>query len=313
MSSIFMSYSVNDERTAEQLETVLHDSGVTVWRDQHDLHGGQLWPKELGEAIARQDVFLLLWSKESATSHFVEFEWTTALALKLPVIPCKLDATPLPAALRAVHAVSLTEWDNGIQQVLSALQAPPPLKTPDNIQKVIAALAEITQQDPKDVVSLARAIFAQDSWSVQGNVYQAAGNIVIQGTQREIPDKPKIDTWIKVVGVVATLLTIVISGITIYEKVKPKVSPSQPPVPKIVLRGIVKSSHGEPLGDTKVSLRDENGRSVTTTSDGGFYFANLSGASGDRVRVFVTKSGYKTYNEYVILPGPARIVVEEQL
>jgi hypothetical protein len=91
MPTVFMSYSWDDVGYAEQLEADLKGVGINVWRDQHKLYGGQLWPKELGEAIAAQDAVLLLWSGKTADTHFVEFEWSTAIALNIPIIPCLID------------------------------------------------------------------------------------------------------------------------------------------------------------------------------------------------------------------------------
>jgi TIR domain len=102
MSSVFLSYSHADLLAVEELELLLRRKGITVWRDQQSLYGGQQWPKAVGEAIASQDFFLLLWSRNAKLSDFVEFEWTTAIALRKRLIPCLLDDTPLPVALRAV-------------------------------------------------------------------------------------------------------------------------------------------------------------------------------------------------------------------
>ncbi|NGZ09980.1 MAG: toll/interleukin-1 receptor domain-containing protein, partial [Nitrospira sp. LK70] len=76
MPTVFLSYSRADLPLIEQLEAQLKNHPeVSIWRDQEKIYGGQKWPKVLGEAIADQDVFLLAWSKSSAASHFVEFEW----------------------------------------------------------------------------------------------------------------------------------------------------------------------------------------------------------------------------------------------
>src|SRR5512132_2767385 len=103
MPSVFLSYSRSDVTTVEQLEQGLAANGVSVWRDQEKIYGGQKWPKVLGEAIADKDVFLLAWSENSAQSYYVEFEWCTAIALKKTIIPCLLDDTPLPASLKTFH------------------------------------------------------------------------------------------------------------------------------------------------------------------------------------------------------------------
>jgi hypothetical protein len=316
MPTVFMSYSWDDVSYAEQLEADLKGVGINVWRDQQKLYGGLLWPKELGEAIAAQDAILLLWSGKAADSHFVEFEWTTSIALKIPIIPCLIDTTPLPPALRAIQAVQISPIESCVQQILTALKAPQIGKSRLETSRVIDALATIAERDPVEVICHVRAIFSQQGWTVQGNVYQAAGDIIIQqgGEKKE---KEGIDLWVKIVGLIAAFLGIVISCYTIKDhlftpKKQTAVIETKPQAHKIPLRGIVRTSPGEAISDATVSLNSETGRSITTTSDGGFYFANISGVSGDRVRIYVKKPGYRNHNEYVSLPGPARIVIEKK-
>ena len=105
MAQVFLSYARRDLPALQPLLQDLGAHGITVWRDQDSLYGGQQWPKAIGEAIAAHDVLLLVWSQEAAASHFVEFEWNTALALQKNVLPCLLDQTPLPSALRAINGI----------------------------------------------------------------------------------------------------------------------------------------------------------------------------------------------------------------
>lgn len=58
-------------------------------------------------------------STNSYASNFVELEWTTALALRNPILPCRLDGTPLPASLSALQAVDA-------RQALQTLNIGPP-------------------------------------------------------------------------------------------------------------------------------------------------------------------------------------------
>src|SRR5262249_51927599 len=96
MENIFLSYARNDLSAVLPLAQSLAESGISVWRDQESIYGGQLWPKAIGEAIASNDAILLMWSVNSARSKFVEFEWNTAIALQKKIIPCPMDDTALP-------------------------------------------------------------------------------------------------------------------------------------------------------------------------------------------------------------------------
>jgi hypothetical protein len=73
MPRVFMSYSRDDLRAAQQLEGALQAHDIAVWRDQESIYSGQQWPQAIGEAIAAHDCLLLVWSKRAARLHFVEF------------------------------------------------------------------------------------------------------------------------------------------------------------------------------------------------------------------------------------------------
>ena len=111
---VFLSYAHEDLKISQKIEQTLRKKEIAVWRDQESLYGGQQWPKAIGEAIATNDFFLLIWSKNAAESHFVEFEWNTAVALKKTIIPCLLDDTPLPISLRAINGIYLKDFENAL-------------------------------------------------------------------------------------------------------------------------------------------------------------------------------------------------------
>src|SRR5687767_8299533 len=85
--SVFVSYSTEDERIAATIAERLREHGFQVWRAADSLRAGDRWPVELGKAIAESAAVVLLWSPFAAKSHFVEFEWATALALRVPLLP----------------------------------------------------------------------------------------------------------------------------------------------------------------------------------------------------------------------------------
>src|SRR5215467_14619280 len=130
MPKVFISYARADGPAVQRLTQALTADGVTVWRDLDSLHGGQQWPKVIGEAIATNDLLLLVWSEHAATSHFVEQEWTTAIALRKTLLPCVLDATPLPPALSAVNAVDARQLTAALPKIQEALHGLVPATAP---------------------------------------------------------------------------------------------------------------------------------------------------------------------------------------
>ena len=62
--------------------------------------------------------------RRSPASHFVEFEWNTALALQKSILPCWLDQTPLPPALSAINGIDARLPHEALPKILHALQQP---------------------------------------------------------------------------------------------------------------------------------------------------------------------------------------------
>jgi hypothetical protein len=310
MTSVFLSYSRADNDQVTAVVQILHKIGIEIWRDQESLYGGQFWPKAIGEALAEHDFFLLVWSRSASLSHFVEFEWTTAVALCKPVIPCLLDDTPLPFALKAIQGINVKEPDVSAR-LTAALHAKVTMPTHwDHVSRVLSTLKDIKTIAPDEVVLKAKAVYTQQGWNIQGNVYQAKGDIhvTIQHPSNSKQEKSKLEIWSKRVALVAAALGIVISLFTIPDMIK-KYFPVSPTTP---LRGIVLDSTQQPLANATIEIEQLPGQTQATTSDGGFVFDKVPGNPGDRVRVFIKKTEYKEWNEYVALPGPVRITLEEK-
>jgi hypothetical protein len=209
MPRVFISYARHDLIPVQQIEHALQTQDIAVWRDQESIYGGQQWPKVIGEAIAAHDYVLLVWSKSAAQSHFVAFEWNTAIALRKTILPCLLDDTPLPPALSAVNAIDVRQLDEALPRILPALKQPVPAPDHARTTDVIAHLRSLAPAEPEEVVEAARSIFAQQGWSVQGNVYQAAGDLHLTIAQPETkPTKTIVEKWQTWVALFVGVLTI---------------------------------------------------------------------------------------------------------
>ncbi len=161
MHQLFLSYSRDNLEVAEKLENALRQKGVDVWRDQESIYAGEMWPKTIGEAIAKCDVLLLVWSRKLAQSHFVEFEWNTALALKKIIIPILLDLTLLPPSLSSINEISYIDLEVTISKIKKKIDG---LERKIDVQlqsKVIKKLSKIKSNDPKNVLETAMTIFKQ--------------------------------------------------------------------------------------------------------------------------------------------------------
>ena len=209
MPTVFLSYAGADLPLIEQLEAQLKSHPeIAIWRDQEKIYAGQKWPKVLGEAIADKDVFLLAWSKNSARSHFVEFEWCTAIALKKTIIPCLLDDTPLASSLGTFHGYRLDDSTGLIRSLQAA-----PLGDVQRREPVIRKLSDITVTEETAVLAQAKTVFAKQHWTVQGNVYQAGGDIHIHhepsttsAPEKAKPFAEKWQTWVVIIGGILTAI-----------------------------------------------------------------------------------------------------------
>lgn len=223
MPSVFLSYSRTDWPFVEQLAALLEQTpDISVWYDQERIYGGQKWPKILGEAIADHDLFLLAWSKTAAKSHFVEFEWTTAIALKKVVIPCVLDGTPLPPALRASHAIDIHKSDGGANSILQALKSHLPTHNRLRAGAVINELATIQARDEATVIKEVLSIFEAHHWTIQDNADQAGGYTHNHQTSPMAGDKKslveKLGLWVSLCTGVLSIITAGLPYLTTFTK-----------------------------------------------------------------------------------------------
>jgi hypothetical protein len=313
MPTVFLSYSREDLPLIEHLEARLKTHPqISIWRDQEKIYGGQKWPKVLGEAIADRDVFLLAWSKNAAASHFVELEWNTAIALKKTIVPCLLDDTALAPILSALHGHRLDDM-NGLSNSLRAA----PLVDAERRGPVIRKLNEITTTEETVVLAQAKTVFAQQQWTVQGNVYQAGGDIHIHSELSTLPGtektKPLVEKWQAWVALIIGLLTAVTLAIKLPQELDsttatsgirstPKPTAPEKPTPQLLI-GAIRNEANDPLPDVQVSLPRFN-LTKTTDSLGQFQF-EVTASEQETVALLAQKPGYQTYEVDVTLGNTA--------
>ncbi len=305
MSSVFLSYSREDLPLIEKLETqLLKHAGISIWRDQEKLYGGQKWPKILGEVIGDQDFFLLAWSKSSVNSHFVEFEWCTALALKKNVIPCLLDGTKLPPSLRATHAIPM----ENIPDIVAALTGSIPLPDTARRAEVVSRLDQIQDTHPEDVLAHVKTAFEQKQWVVHGNVIQGEHVTVTFAEGAKEPPKGILDKWIIWTGLVVTLLTLV-SLIADLPGKFDAIFPNKTTVKaegedesqmlEQPLEGSVRDENGQPVEGVKVSL--PKFRQTVTTDPLGQFRLRVTDHRQETVALLAQKGGYELYENDLTL------------
>lgn len=93
---VFLSHSSADGALAGRMEKALEKDGLSVWLDRSEIRVGTLLRAELHKNIRASRVVVILWSKAAAASRWVAAEILTAFHEKRFIVPCVLDATPLP-------------------------------------------------------------------------------------------------------------------------------------------------------------------------------------------------------------------------
>jgi len=128
----FISHAGKDGAKAETIEAAL--GAKRVWLDRSEIRLGALLGRELLSNIRASKALVLVWSKRSAQSPWVQSEWIAAANLGKPIVPICLDKTPLPQALsNALWGKGGTSFNATVAQLARTLRnglAPGPSISP---------------------------------------------------------------------------------------------------------------------------------------------------------------------------------------
>jgi hypothetical protein len=312
MPSLFLSYSRKDASLVDQLEAALRAHGHTVWRDVESIRGGANWPKAMGEAIAAHDFVVLAWSQHTATSHFVEFEWSTAVALRKTIVPCLLDDTPLPPSLAAKNGIPFQDFGRGLSALLQAVQQPAPAHEPVQQAGVLAQLQTIKATEPEQVLAEMRTWLTQHASNVQGPVYQAGRDVhVTIAAPTEEPKKKLLEKWQTWV-VFLSALVVLLGALTELPKkfLETLHAVRESVAPECQFTGRVWDSRGQPVAGVEVIVHGEKGAG-TTNVNGEFSFA-VKNKCNEPVQVSLKKDGVLQDLGSQTLPGPVDLTFKGQ-
>lgn len=93
--SVFISYSSKDAGFVNQITKVLKDMRISYWKAPEMIPAGSSYAREIPRAIRECEVFLLVLSKASQTSIWVEKEIDSAINHRKTIVPVKIDEVPL--------------------------------------------------------------------------------------------------------------------------------------------------------------------------------------------------------------------------
>jgi len=125
MSDIFISYSSSDRPKAQKLGKRLEEEGWSVWLDRK-IPPGQSYSKVIEEALNSAKCVVVLWSKASVASEWVQNEATEGKRRGI-LVPAVIEETAPPFEFQRIQAANLLDWeketpDNELDQFLEAVR-----------------------------------------------------------------------------------------------------------------------------------------------------------------------------------------------
>src|SRR5262249_25035728 len=138
-----------------------------------------------------------------------------------------------------------------LPKILQALQQPVTPSKAEQKARVIATLEGITATDPAEVVQTAKAMFTQYGWHVQGNVYQAAGDInVTLAPQPSAPARSWLEKWQTWVVFLAALLSLITIALDLPTRIRETFTSTSATTEVLqTVSGMITDERQEPLAD----------------------------------------------------------------
>jgi TIR domain len=123
--NIFMSYSRREVSFVNNLVDDLEDNGFDVWLDYRSLVPGTPWAGQIDKGIQESEVVLLVVSKASMASEYVELEWKQVLKLDKRIILAIFEAVDLPPELEKFEWVDFRgNYKKGLEELMRQVQEP---------------------------------------------------------------------------------------------------------------------------------------------------------------------------------------------
>lgn len=133
---VFLSYNRNNNEISKEIQTVLEDRGIFVWRAPKDVPLGEYYlPSEM-KAIEECDVFLILLSIPAQNSEEVKKEFQKALEIKKPILPVWVEDVA-EAEIAEYYKENLTEYQYRVMTKIDI----------NVINEIVATVKKIKRED----------------------------------------------------------------------------------------------------------------------------------------------------------------------
>ena len=120
---IFISYSSDDEAAAKQIATALAEVNVSYFLDRKDIKWGDDFTQRIKNGLSQCCAVLVIISRASLQSNWVQFEIGHALGLGKPILPYLTDGSlELPAYIRNLNYESqLSAVQESVREFLASI------------------------------------------------------------------------------------------------------------------------------------------------------------------------------------------------
>ncbi|HET6534719.1 MAG TPA: TIR domain-containing protein [Sphingomicrobium sp.] len=152
---VFISYARSSEEDAHRIAQSLRQEGFSVWRDD-ELPAHRSYSDVIEERLKSARAVVVLWSAESAKSHWVRAEANTALEGGT-LVQAMLDGTFPPMPFNQIQCADLKGWNgdtgaSGWQKLQGSVAAL--IKTTDDEAEAAASAASSAQTDQLSICVL---------------------------------------------------------------------------------------------------------------------------------------------------------------
>ncbi|MBC7783530.1 MAG: toll/interleukin-1 receptor domain-containing protein [Burkholderiales bacterium] len=112
---VFVSHASTDKWLATVICEKLEASGISTFRDDRDLAGGDDIPDEIRRAILNSDELLVLLTPDSVDRRWVLMEigaaWLRGPQMRIIALRCHIEIDPIPDILKSKKVYSINDFD----------------------------------------------------------------------------------------------------------------------------------------------------------------------------------------------------------
>lgn len=143
---VYLSYASLDRALARRIAQDLRTTGVDVWLDEWEIRVGDSIAGRIQEGLERAAFVVVLLTRHSIASGWVEKEWRSKLDLearerRVAILPVRGDEAPIPLLLRDRKCADLSrDYRSGVAELIRAIRLSPGAGAePDETTAVAAA------------------------------------------------------------------------------------------------------------------------------------------------------------------------------